>query len=234
VLAILFDRPIAIGNRPVLNEEVIVLKSKLLASVAGAAGLATATTFALGLMAATPTPAQAGVCPAFTGSPGPGATDCNVLLTINAGGTVTSSNPSGTPNYDGSDDVYVGILNNTSKTLNHFLLHGSTSFGGSFGGQDGDGMCQTSRFGTASLCSSAPQNGSHDYAPNGVTFTPISASDGYVDFAGGLAPGGSGFFSLEAPATAGNITISTPEPATLAILGLGLAGLGLVRRRKAQ
>lgn len=201
-------------------------RSMLLAGVSlAAAG------FAVGTVDVTP--AHANVCPIITDAFGSGATDCNVLLTINADGTVTGSNPSGTTNYDGSDDAIIGILNNTSTTLNHFLILGSSSFGGSFGGMDGDGICQTSRF-SGAACTNSPQNTTFDYAPDGITLTAINATDGYVDIAGGLAPGAGLYFSLEAPASITDITLitSVPEPASVALFGSALAALAFWRRRR--
>lgn len=177
------------------------------------------------------TQAQANVCPVITDTNGFGASDCNVLLTINANGSVTATNPSGTSTYDGSDDAMIGILNNTSTTLNHFLIQGSSSFGGSFGGMDGDGICQTSRF-SGAACTNSPQNTTLDYAPDGITLTAINATDGYVDIAGGLAPGAGLYFSLEAPASINSITLAVPEPASIALFGGALAGLAFWRRRK--
>ena len=180
------------------------------------------------------TPAHANVCPVITDNiAGFGASDCNVLLTINADGSVTGTNPSGTSTYDGSDDAMIGILNNTSQTLNHFLIHGSSNFGGSFGGMDGDGICQTSRF-SGAACTNSPQNTTLDYAPDGITLTAISATDGFVDIAGGLAPGAGLYFSLEAPASINDISLITnvPEPASVALFGSALAALAFWRRRR--
>ena len=63
-------------------------------------------------------------------------------MTINPDGSVTATNPAGISTYDGSDDAMIGILNLTDQTLNHFLIHGLSAFGGSFGGMDGDGIYQ--------------------------------------------------------------------------------------------
>jgi len=214
-----------------------MLKSKLLASVAGMAGLATATTMALGLMAATPTPAHAvATCPAISDTSGFGATDCNVLLTINPSGSVTTTFPQATP-YDGSDDNYVGILNNTTHVLNNFNISGPavTHYGGIFGGMDGDGICETSRFSSTGFTCTGTVIGigaGQNYAPVGVTLDGLTANSGTVNFAGGLLPGELGLFSLEEPASASGIIIHpAPEPATLLLLGSALIGVGLLLRR---
>lgn len=52
------------------------------------------------------------------------AADCNLLITINANGTISTTLPSSTP-YDGTEDQYVGVLNNDPNlTVNSIKLSG--------------------------------------------------------------------------------------------------------------
>ena len=80
-------------------------------------------------------------------------------------------------------------------------------------------------------------SGVDDYGGNDAWFNGISAdlTQGNVHFLTPIAAfGGHDFFSLEHPI---NINIppiitTTPEPGTIALAGVGLAGLAALRRRR--
>ena len=162
-------------------------RSKLLASVAGATTLAALSVAALGLMAvAAPTPAHAAnpVCPTIVDTAGFGATNCNDYITLNGtpngGFTVTETFPQATP-YDGSDDNYVGIFNNTTSTFTSFSITGPavTHHNGIFGGMDGDGICETSRFSSAGFTCTGTVTGigaGQNYAPTGVVLNGTTSN----------------------------------------------------------
>ena len=164
---------------------------------------------------------------------------CNVLITFNANGSITTTNPNVNPFYDtGGDDNLIGVINNQSTPLGSFFLSNSSS---DIFGFDGDGVCGGYTFapGTptnsyACTISSSNQN----YAPNGVTFTGISSGNtsGTINFTSGIAPGGSGWFSLEGPASLNTVVNPTPEPGTITLCSTGLVGLfgGFLRRRRSK
>jgi len=165
--------------------------------VAFAGVLATGTALALPALtgaasAATPT----GVCPAVGH-----ATDCGVLITIGATGSVTIQNEGNGNPYDGHDDTLIGVVNDSTASLASITL---TSTEDIFG-FDGDGICTYASHDSAlSYCTSAndpthPDTLGADYEGPINTFSNITDHDtkGEVDFTGGLAGGSSTFFSLE-------------------------------------
>jgi hypothetical protein len=68
-----------------------------------------------------------------------------------------------------------------------------------------------------------------------VTFTSFNLADAGIitSGTGPLAPGQFTWFSLPGDITASDITMVTPEPSLLWLLGVGVIGLSFFRHRKA-
>jgi hypothetical protein len=174
-----------------------------------------------------------GVCPNILGDSGPqgptsgSAADCNLFINFNANGSISTTGPGG--NYESNEDALIGVRNNTSHTIFSFNITGSGIFG-----FDGDGI-DTYIDNVLTLPNAMDTSNGGYGGPDGY-FTNIVGNTGTVNFIGGIAPGGSDFFSLEEPIniSAPPIITPTPEPASMAVLGAGLLGFGLLRRRKSK
>jgi len=115
---------------------------------------------------------------------------CAYVVTVSPSGGVSVTAGANTSPLDGeSDDVMIGIANNSNALLDSVTLQGHGSFG-----FDGDGLCAYE--GAPSSCVTA----STGYEGPGTSFSNYSSvNTGTVVFTSPLAPGGQAYFSLEAP-----------------------------------
>jgi len=180
----------------------------------------TVTALAAGMLV--PAAAFGATCPTLNN----GFTGCNEVITVDSSGAfsiaVTNSSP-----YDGSEDNYIGVQNNSSMAVSSIALNGN---GVDIFGFDGDGIDTFGISGNA-------QDPSGYGGPNAF-FTNIVGSSGTVNFITPIAPGGFDYFSLEeapnlqVPIDVGPGTGVTPEPSSLILMGTGALGLLETVRRK--
>lgn len=139
-----------------------------------------------------------GQCPAISAAPG-----CEILLVVSPDGSVSVQGDPSVGPYDGSDDTLVGIVNDSSTAVSAVTVSGP---GSDLSGFDGDGIC-SGAFGAWTGSSGCPY-GPTEYEGPGTSFVtdPALPDSAEVDFAGGLKPGGSAFFSLEGALTSAELT----------------------------
>ena len=152
-----------------------------------------------------------------------GGDGCNLNFVYAANGSITTTGPGGV--YDlGGDDALIGVINNSSKTIN------SISFGvqpNDIFGFDGDGI------GSYTGITNTMDTSSGHYGGEDAWFSGIAGpfGGGTVNFIGGIAPGTTQYFSLENPVSISHPPTLAPEPSTWAMMLLGFAGLGFAGYR---
>jgi hypothetical protein len=170
----------------------------------------------LGLVILGPTPKtiQAAPTPPFTQCPPIGfSASCGVLIEFTDSGTNIFVDPA-VPPFDGSDDTLVGVQNDSSATVNNVTLSGVGATGAPIFGFEADGLCVPVGSGPPPPpgCPFGPTT----YEGPNTSFSGISPDEttGTVNFTGGLAPGGSGYFSLEDRLVASSFTTISLTPPT--------------------
>ena len=137
------------------------------------------------------------------------ATGCGSLIIIGSDGSA-SFTPENGGAFDSSEDVVVGIINDSDALVTSVALSGGDVFG-----FDGDGICTyaaggsagTAGFADDSYCVGSQLTGGespagYDYQGPYNTFSVTDDNDGTVNFSPALTPGQETFFSLEEPPSA--------------------------------
>jgi hypothetical protein len=150
---------------------------------------------------------------------------------------LTNGPSAGLP-YDGVEDTYIGLINNSGGAIGGVSLTGPGIFG-----FDGDGIgagpyCTGNGCGTVQYGTPNAQDPSGYGGPMGH-FSILDSNTGTFLLNTPLADGGFTWFSLEeSPNVAGGLTIgtvipgATPLPGALPLFATGGAFLGYLARRK--
>jgi hypothetical protein len=152
--------------------------------------------------------------------------------------------------YDGSgvpnsgDDTYWGVVNNSGQAVSSLkLTSASSNFAFDF---EGDGIANGFSFIGGGLSGPVPGNSSDTlsggYGGPNAFFTdrvfgnPVGFDSAVVNFVTPIPPGFQDIFSLEGNANLSSVQVNSvaPEPGTLALLGIGLGGLLVYRRRRGK
>lgn len=179
------------------------------------------------------TAAQAASFPGFGADATPisPANGPGFIINLLPGNTATVTAVAGqSPTYDGGafgvgDDTYIGVTNNSGAKIGSINISSTSN---PIFGFDSDGI---DTFGAGSNAKDTT-----GYGGPQAYFTNIVGNSGTVNFIGGIANGGSGYFSLESAIDAASFTgpITTgggvPEPSAWAMLLVGFGAIGATLR----
>jgi hypothetical protein len=121
--------------------------------------------------------------------------------------------------YDGVDDQYIGFVNESDETIDSLNLSSSACIG-CF---NGDGLAA---YGAPTIYDPNGYGGPQGFFTNNTGFALT------INFAGGVAPGATTYFSLEGPLNVDTLRIGVPEPASWAMMLVGFGGLGVAMRSR--